>query len=143
MSKTLSSPDSHSHPEGLTGSKVGSTKLATGHLRKNSSGVVKGRPRLRANWGGGDDRGHRCQIRWGHSSKPAGERSLTRRSAQEKSFFFRPGAQLAGRPAASGTEDRSMSTSGPAEGIHTLPIPGSLPPTNMLSPMETGTPSLP
>lgn len=37
----------------------------------------------------------------------------------------------------------SMSTSGPAEGIHTLPIPGSLPPTNMLSLMETGTPSLP
>lgn len=26
---------------------------------------------------------------------------LTRRSAQEKSFFFLPGAQLAGRPAAS------------------------------------------
>lgn len=35
----------------LTGSKVGSSKLATGHFRKNSSGVAKGRPKLRANWG--------------------------------------------------------------------------------------------
>lgn len=38
-------------PAGLTGSKAGSSKRATGHLRKNSSGVVKGRPRFRANCG--------------------------------------------------------------------------------------------
>lgn len=48
---------------------------------------------------------------------------LTRRSAQEKSFFFRPGAQLAGRPAASGTcgGHGLVSTSSLGTGCHTLP----------------------
>lgn len=47
--------------------------------------------RLGSGWAGG----------WGGQGQ--GRASLTRRSAQEKSFFLRPGAQLAGRPAASGT----------------------------------------
>jgi hypothetical protein len=92
-------PLAPSFPWGLTGSKAGSSKLAAGHLRKNSSGVAKGRPRLRANWG--EDRGQ-AEARWPGGGQQEGR--LTRRSAQEKSFFFRPGAQLAGRPAASGTE---------------------------------------
>lgn len=42
-------------PKGLTGSKAGTSKRATGHFRKNSSGVAKGRPKLRANWGVGEE----------------------------------------------------------------------------------------
>lgn len=99
-------PPSPPHrPAGLTGSKAGSSKRAAGHLRKNSSGVVKGRPRFRANCGqerksagGGGGRGGGRLLEVGRGG------ALTRRSAQEKSFFLRPGAQLAGRPAASGTE---------------------------------------
>lgn len=88
---------------GLTGSKAGSSKRAAGHLRKNSSGVAKGRPTLRANCGVKQRSGEfsgavRVGVTWiGQGT----DTRLTRRSAQEKSFFFLPGAQLAGRPAAS------------------------------------------
>lgn len=66
--------------------------------------MAKGRPTLRANWG--ESRGQKSSGLWRGRRGQGGQggetdTSLTRRSAQEKSFFFLPGAQLAGRPAAS------------------------------------------
>lgn len=71
-------------------------------------------------------------VGWGRApvSGPGG--ALTRRSAQEKSFFLRPGAQLAGRPAASGTRSpvsTSILRSGPsasAPSTHPPPQPQAL-----------------
>lgn len=66
---------------------------------------------------------------------------LTRRSAQEKSFFFLPGAQLAGRPAAS-VRRVTLSTTEHRQGSSHPQSLFLLPPTKMLSLMEMGMPSL-
>lgn len=57
--------------------------------------------------------GARGKVRRGRAGagRGAGWGGLTRRSAHEKSFFFRPGAQLAGRPAASGAHRGHTPTS--------------------------------
>ena len=103
--------------------------------------------------------GARAHVRlssgWAGGGRGLGRAGLTRRSAQEKSFFLRPGAQLAGRPAASGTHGRIQTRlhqepwgrGSPAHlhqpcGPTHFPTPRPLPPTKTLSPMEMGTPSL-
>lgn len=94
---------------------------------------------------GGEGVGQTGGCGWAPGCGRGGGERLTRRSAQEKSFFFRPGAQLAGRPAASRTYrgHSPVSTSNLGTGVpHTAPSPRPLPPTKTLSPMEMGTPPL-
>lgn len=95
-----------SHPFPLGPHRVESWKLKAGcwPLKEKLFRRGKGQADVKGELGGGEQRsgGFRGAERVGVTRTGQGtDPRLTRRSAQEKSFFFLPGAQLAGRPAAS------------------------------------------
>ena len=140
-------------PAGLTGSKAGSSKRAAGHLRKNSSGVVKGRPRFRANCG---REGKSAGVGWGGvgwgQAPEGGTRWGTHQAVCTREVFLlapRGPVGWASRcvwNTEPGLHQHPWGQSRPPHQhpapTHHLPSPRPLPPTKMLSLMEMAMPSL-